>query len=97
MSGEARGLSVGQRRVAGGGGVGDLVDAEAPPRDQAPDGEDHPAAGAGIVSGLASVVPLDARGPGELQGLAVVEVEKEQGGLGIDGQVAEAVEQVVAL
>src|SRR5437763_1720742 len=46
--------------------------------------------------GRSGFAPLDLGGAGELEGAAGREVEEQEGGFWLDGEVAEAVEQVIS-
>ena len=63
---------------------------------ESPEREANAAAGMPIVAGPVGFAPLDRGGAGELEGAAGREVEEQQGGFWVDGEVAEAVEQVVS-
>src|SRR6202042_339392 len=88
--------SAGEAGVARVGAVGSLSCGQQVAGDESLEREADASAGVPIVAGLAGFAPLDLGGTGELEGAAGGEVEEQEGGFGVDGEVAEAVEHVVA-
>jgi len=88
--------SAGEIGVARVGAVGVLSCGQQVAGHESLEREADAAAGVPIVAGPTGFAPLDLGGTGELEGAAGSEVKEQEGGFWVDGEVAEAVEQVVS-
>src|ERR1700678_2716319 len=88
--------SVGQVGVTRVGMMGNVPAGEELTCNEVTDCEASSPARAAVITWMAGLAPLDLGGTGELKGAAGGEVEEQQRRFGVHGEVAEAVEQVVA-
>jgi len=76
--------------------VGNLPAGQEMTRNEVSDSEAGSPARVAVITWTARLTPLDLGSAGELESAAGGEVEEQQGRFGVHGEVAEAVEQVVA-
>jgi len=94
---EAPQFSVDERGVPRVGSVSGLTQWQQTAGHEALEGESNTSSGVAVVAGAAGFAPLDLGRAGQVQCSTGGEVHEQECGLAVHGEVAEAVEDVVAL